>query len=413
MKIPAAVIFVVIILVSVIACRGDGAGPMPDIDATVTRGVRATQEAANAMEATVEARVASDVATRTAARTPTPEPTSEPTPTVAPMSTPTAAPYPTSTPMPPATPTPVPTSAPTPKPEPTPTPTPAATPTPSLTPTPVPTATLMPTSTPLSAATPTVTSTPDPVAVAGGDRDYDADNDGLIEVSSLMQLDAIRYDLDGNGSSDAPGYAEAFPHALPGMGCSPWCIGYELVNDLDFDTNGNGVSDAGDAYWNDGDGWLPIGEEGERFIAILEGNGHTIANLYMNRSTQFVGLFDLVGFAGSINHINLVSVDILGHNDNVGSLAGLSQGTISGSHVTGKVTGWGSNIGGLVGANVGTVLGSHAAVSVTGGRGKFYIGAWSVRTRPMLRSPLAMPREMYPPGRRASGAWPVAATAAA
>ena len=29
--------------------------------------------------------------------------------------------------------------------------------------------------------------------------DYDADDDGLIEVSRLEQLNAIRFDLDGDG----------------------------------------------------------------------------------------------------------------------------------------------------------------------------------------------------------------------
>ena len=46
---------------------------------------------------------------------------------------------------------------------------------------------------------------------------YDADNDGLIEVSNLEQLNAIRYDLDGDGRpTGAPGieeYADAFPTA--------------------------------------------------------------------------------------------------------------------------------------------------------------------------------------------------------
>ena len=32
--------------------------------------------------------------------------------------------------------------------------------------------------------------------------DYDSDNDGLIEVSSLAQLNAIRWDLDGDGNPD-------------------------------------------------------------------------------------------------------------------------------------------------------------------------------------------------------------------
>ena len=33
-----------------------------------------------------------------------------------------------------------------------------------------------------------------------GTVDYDTDGDNLIEVSSLAQLNAIRYDLDGNGA---------------------------------------------------------------------------------------------------------------------------------------------------------------------------------------------------------------------
>ena len=45
---------------------------------------------------------------------------------------------------------------------------------------------------------------------------YDTDLDGLIDVGNLAQLDAIRYDPDGNGrpfSADAQAYAMAFPDA--------------------------------------------------------------------------------------------------------------------------------------------------------------------------------------------------------
>ncbi|WP_419913057.1 hypothetical protein [Candidatus Poriferisodalis sp.] len=82
------------------------------------------------------------------------------------------------------------------------------------------------------------------------------DDDGLIEVSTLAQLNAMRWDPDGNGYAYLlDPYAVAFPDAMNGMGCpSSWCSGYELANDLDFDTNGNGEADAGDAYWNGGAG---------------------------------------------------------------------------------------------------------------------------------------------------------------
>ena len=117
--------------------------------------------------------------------------------------------------------------------------------------------------------------------------DYDADDDGLIEVGSLAQLNAVRWDLDGDGtpaSANATDYAAAFPNAATGMGCpSSGCTGYELTTNLDFDTNGNGEADAGDAYWNDGAGWEPIGDGESRFNATFDGNSHTISNLYIHQ----------------------------------------------------------------------------------------------------------------------------------
>ncbi len=132
--------------------------------------------------------------------------------------------------------------------------------------------------------------------------DYDVDDDGLIEVSCLQQLDAIRHDLDGDGVPDinpappnAPTdftwdgktkvegpnpnrnsgrktytyargdfsdaerqsqYAAAYPSPDAGMGCpTSGCKGYELSADLDFDENSNGMRD--DTY-NTGAGWRPI-----------------------------------------------------------------------------------------------------------------------------------------------------------
>ena len=67
---------------------------------------------------------------------------------------------------------------------------------------------------------------------------YDVDNDGLIEVSNLEQLNAIRYDLDGDGRPTGdPGieeYADAFPTASDEAVCNRNCQGYELARSLDF-----------------------------------------------------------------------------------------------------------------------------------------------------------------------------------
>ena len=207
------------------------------------------------------------------------------------------------------------------------------------------------------------------------DGDYDADNDGLIEIRNLAQLDAMRYDLDGNGASDNDAYAAAYPGAADNMGCpGNGCGGYELVANLDFDTNRNGRADAGDAYWNGGDGWLPIGrldrfswERHSSFRTILDGGGHTISNLYISRtSADHVGLFGTLRLSGRIRQLGLVAVNVTGRN-NVGGLVGYMDDSaeVTHSYVTGDVIG-NEDVGGLVGDNRSSITDSHANGSVSG-----------------------------------------------
>ena len=212
------------------------------------------------------------------------------------------------------------------------------------------------------------------VTVTAGSRDYDADNDGLIEVSNLAQLDAMRYDLNGDGIVDGatwrPYYAAAaFAMGALEMGCPNSCTGYELSADLDFDTDGSGATNvAGDTYWNDGAGWSPIGTEEELFTATFEGHGHTLSNLFINRPTEDgIGLFGGVHYDGEgiIRGVGLTNVDVTG-KDAVGALIGRSTYlTVVGSHATGGVAG-GDRVGGLVGESSGNVINSYAAVRVSG-----------------------------------------------
>ena len=204
-------------------------------------------------------------------------------------------------------------------------------------------------------------------------EDYDEDDDGLIEISNLAQLDAIRYDLDGDGLTEIANlvvtiiYDVAFPDAMADMGCpSSGCTGYELTAHLDFDTNGNGWIDAGDAYWNDGQGWLPIGNSSDPFTATFDGGGYTIANLHINRSRSYVGLFGAAGDSAVIRRVGLVSGSVSG-DSRVGSLAGYNSGAIADGYAAVDVSGRLDSVGGLVGYNAGTITGSHATGNVTGG----------------------------------------------
>ena len=206
------------------------------------------------------------------------------------------------------------------------------------------------------------------VTVRAGTRDYDADNDGLIDVRTLAQLDALRYDLDGDGLVDGAtwmSYYAAFTMGALGMGCPDGCTGYELEADLDFDTDGDGAVDSDDDYWNTGDGWEPIGSEDTPYAATFNGNGRTVANLFINRPTE-----DEIGLFGEadrilIEDIGVVGADVTGQ-DGAGALLGRGvYVAVINSHATGEVTGR-NEVGGLVGASSGPVVDSYAAVRVSG-----------------------------------------------
>ena len=207
-------------------------------------------------------------------------------------------------------------------------------------------------------------------------NDYDSDRDGLIEIDSLAQLDAVRHDPNGNGipdySDDLAAYAAAFPSPLDRMGCGfEGCLGYELEADLDFDTNGSGDADAGDTYWNDGEGWVPLGlPEFEFFTTLIgafratfEGNGHSISNLFVNRG-NYAGLFAGVERAGAVRNLRLIDVDVTG-KEAVGGLIGDNRGIVSDVRTSGRVSGE-LHVGGLIGRNLRAVLRSSSSAAVTG-----------------------------------------------
>ena len=203
-----------------------------------------------------------------------------------------------------------------------------------------------------------------------GDGDYDADNDGLIEITTLAQLNVVRYDLDGDGvpsTGNETAYNSAFSNAEDNMGCNEGvatiqsgtgnlaCSGYELAADLDFDTNNDGTINSSDTYWNSGQGWLPIGAtaggtSASAFTSTFDGGTSTISNLHVNRSGATTvahgGLFAELSSAARVKNLRLegVSVTVTTHVTAatpadlfVGGIAGKSAGAITGSYVLGAV----------------------------------------------------------------------------
>ena len=227
------------------------------------------------------------------------------------------------------------------------------------------------------------------------DPALDADEDGLIEVSTLEQLNAIRYDLDGNGTPTTAGMAE-YTTAFGTETCTD-CTGYELMNNLNFNDSNNDGTANDPSKWAEGcmsscvtgtqvngtagnTGWEPIGTETDPFTGIFDGNDHTTSNLYINRQvmTFHAGLFGFIKGASSVapatlESLNLrdVNVKIDGDRSILGGLVGVvsSNSNIMLCSVTGTVFASSDDDstqgGGLVGANSGSITSCYATGDVT------------------------------------------------
>lgn len=151
-----------------------------------------------------------------------------------------------------------------------------------------------------------------------------------IEVSTFEDLNNIRNDLAAD---------------------------YVLVNDID-------ASSTADPGYNGGEGWLPIGREGNTvftFTGTFDGQGFSITGLTFNRPAPVPGSGFLAGLFGDldgeavISNLHLSQVNLQG-NSMVGGIAGRirtnSSVVITNCSVSGSVRGE-TRTGGLVGFQVG------------------------------------------------------------
>ena len=158
--------------------------------------------------------------------------------------------------------------------------------------------------------------------------DYDTDDDGLIEVFNPAQLNAIRWDANGNGfvdvGEDYADYLAAFPNLRPGMGCpASGCTGYEIGTGAEGEAPI--VIDLTGTSWTSG-----IGTSASGFTATLEGHHNTIHKLTVLKdgATDNAGLFENITATGAVRNLGLTDVNVRA-KASVGALAGDNRGLIS------------------------------------------------------------------------------------
>ena len=207
--------------------------------------------------------------------------------------------------------------------------------------------------------TPTATATPTAI-------DYDSDNDGLIEIATRQQLDAMRHDPNGFGNSNNSAYTAAFPNAGFGMGCPvdlslssiPKCEGYELANHVTIPAPVSPIVS----------NWTPI----DVWSATFNGNGYVISDM----TTTGAGMFASIGASGTVRNVGLMNASVTtGADGHAGALAGINHGLIETSYATGDVSYVNTaaqpkrkprvRVGGLVGRNRGAIIASWADVDVS------------------------------------------------
>jgi filamentous hemagglutinin family protein len=118
-------------------------------------------------------------------------------------------------------------------------------------------------------------------------------------------------------------------------------------------------------------GWSPLGNYNGDFYGVFDGQNHTISGLTITSpgTNGSIGLF--YRNEGLIENLNLtgasISVGCCLYSD-VGTVAGINEGTISNVHASGSVYGaW--MVGGLVGIQYnGSISDSSSSVNVTGAR---------------------------------------------
>ncbi len=176
--------------------------------------------------------------------------------------------------------------------------------------------------------------------------DIDDDGDGLIEIRTAAELDAVRHALRGDGRRLLEG------GELNTTGCGDGntttsCAGYELVANISL------------AAYSQGEGWQPLGHDtdtskdrcqGAPFKTTFEGNGWTISDLNISRSAEdCLGLFGHITTDATIRNLTLYAESVIGRN-RVGGLVGFNfNGSIVASFVVVNNMGGNDQVGGLAG----------------------------------------------------------------
>jgi hypothetical protein len=118
--------------------------------------------------------------------------------------------------------------------------------------------------------------------------------------------------------------------------------------------------------WNEGEGFITLGNGFTSFTGTYDGNSKIISNLYINRPTQYhVGFIGNLSNSGKLSKLSLTSVNITGFVVTAGAV-GYNWGEVSEVFVSGIISG-DNTVGGVLGRHMGSgnLINSYSTASVT------------------------------------------------
>jgi uncharacterized repeat protein (TIGR02543 family) len=161
---------------------------------------------------------------------------------------------------------------------------------------------------------------------------------------------------NGNGTKDNP-FAVYDTDTLRkvGSGIDGWGLNshYRQAQDITLSLPAQGQSN-----------WTAIGASASQFTGSFDGNGFTLTNLTINKTTAYQGIFGYIGTGSVVENIGLINCNIIGGNY-TGGIAGYTNGTIQNCYVSGSVSG-SIYTGGVAGYNNSALQNCYTTSSVSG-----------------------------------------------
>ena len=198
----------------------------------------------------------------------------------------------------------------------------------------------------------------------------------IVLLVFAVELSALPYS-GGSGTSGDPWQISTTDDLIDLSNTSAdWNNHFILTANIAFDANEQNVDWDGDgsADWDAQDqlGFSPIGNNSIKFTGSFDGQGYEISNLFINRSTLYVGFFGYIRVASIIN-LGLTDFEISGYLYSGGLSGSIAYSTITNCYTSGGIDGY-VYTGGFAGAISYTTINNSSNSADVAGTGSYAAG---------------------------------------